>query len=112
VRNPKVDILSLQRRVRDGNYLVRGHAVQHALKQGFERQNMVDAVLGGAIIEVYPDDQRALICGQTALTGSTTVYLHVVCEYADPVYVEFVTAYIPDDPEWEQPPIRRRKRKR
>jgi hypothetical protein len=107
-----VDISIVQRCVRDGYYLVKSHAVQHALKEGFARRHMVEAVLGGAIIETYPDEQRALICGQTALTGGTTVYLHVVCEYADPVYVEFVTAYIPDDLQWEQPPIRRRKRKR
>jgi hypothetical protein len=39
-------------------------------------------------------------------------YLHVVCEYADPVYVEFVTAYIPDQRDWESPPFRRRERKK
>ena len=49
-----------------------------------------------------------LICGKAALTEKVTVYLHVVCEYADQVYVEFVTAYVPDDLEWEKPPFRRR----
>jgi hypothetical protein len=38
--------------------------------------------------------------------------LHVVCEYADALYAEFVTAYIPDEQEWESPPVRRRTRKR
>ena len=28
---------------------------------------------------------------------ATEIYLHLMCEYADPVYVEFVTAYIPDE---------------
>jgi hypothetical protein len=37
--------------------------------------------------------------------------LDVVSEYADPVYIEFVTAYIPDEQEWESPPFRRRKQK-
>jgi len=40
----------------------------------------------------------------------TEIYLHIVCEYADSVYVEFVTAYIPDEQERESPPTRRRKR--
>jgi hypothetical protein len=40
------------------------------------------------------------------------LYLHVVCEHADLVFVEFVTAYIPDQQEWEHPPFRRRKHKR
>ena len=106
-----MDISVIQHRVRGGHYLVKGHAVQHALKQGFARRHMVEAVLGGTIIEDYPDDVRALICGQATLTGSTKVYLHVVCEYADPVYVEFATAYIPDEAQWEKPLFRRRKRK-
>ncbi len=90
-----MDIESIRDRVRDGNYLIKSHAVQHALKEGFERKQMVESVLEGIIIEEYLDDQRVLIC-----------------EYADPVYVEFVTAYIPDELGWESPPLRRRKRKR
>jgi hypothetical protein len=38
--------------------------------------------------------------------------LHVICEYADPVYIEFVTAYIPNELEWESPPFLRRKGKK
>lgn len=64
------------------------------------------------LIEEYPDDQRALICGSTTLSKTPIAYLHVVCEQSDPVYVEFVTAYIPDELEWEKPPFRRRKRKK
>jgi hypothetical protein len=107
-----VDIETIRERVRKGNYLVKSHAVQHALKEGFERTHMVEAILEGTIIEEYPDDQRVLICGKTTLAKTTDVYLHVVCEYADAIYVEFVTAYIPDEQEWAQPPLRRRKQKR
>jgi hypothetical protein len=107
-----VDIETVRDRVRKGRYLVKSHAVQHALKEGFERVHMVEAILEGTIIEEYPDDQRVLICGKTSLAKNTDIYLHVVCEYADAVYTEFVTAYIPDEHEWEQPPLRRRKRKR
>lgn len=69
------------------------------LKEGFDRANMVEAVLNGSIIEDYADAKRVLVCGKTVMTA-TEIYLHVVCEYADPVYVEFVTAYIPDEQEW------------
>lgn len=70
---------------------------------------MVEAVLNGKIIEEYPDEQRVLICGQAALTESIQIYLHVICEYADPVYTEFVTAYLPDESQWQNPPFRRRR---
>ena len=107
-----MDIEIIRERVKAGNYLIKSHAVQHALKEGFKRKHIVEAVLNGEIIELYPDEQRALICGKTSLSEKVAIYLHVVCEYADPVYVEFVTAYIPDEEQWESPPFRRQKRKR
>ncbi|MCL4706755.1 DUF4258 domain-containing protein [bacterium] len=107
-----MDIAAIQERVRAGNYLAKSHAIQHALKEGFERKHMVEAVLNGKIIEEYPDDKRVLICGRVNLLERIFIYLHVACEYADPVYAEFVTAYIPDEDQWERPDFTRRKRKR
>jgi hypothetical protein len=107
-----VDIETIRERVRQGHYLIKSHAVQHALKEGFERTHMVEAILEGTIIEEYLNDQRVLICGKTTLAKTIDIYLHVVCEYADALYTEFVTAYIPDEQEWESPPVRRRTRKR
>ncbi len=103
-----VNLDAIRQRVREGHYLIKSHAVVHALKEGFERKHMVEAVLSGTFIEDYPDDRRALLCGRTMLSPNVEIYLHVVYEYADPVYVEFVTAYIPDEDEWESPPFRRR----
>ena len=73
---------------------------------------MVEAVLEGDIIAEYLDVRRALICGRTSLSDNVDIYLHVVCEYAEPVYIEFITAYIPDEFEWDNPPFLRRRRKR
>jgi len=106
-----VDIAEIRRRVRAGAYLVKHDAILHAVKEGFHRQDMVDAVLSGQVIESYPDRRRVLICGPTALATETVIYLHVVCQYSDPVYIEFVTAYVPDETIWERPPLRRRKGK-
>jgi len=105
-------IETIRLRVLEGHYLVKSHAVVHALKEGFDRTNMVEAVLNGRIIEDYREAETALICGRTALQAGTEIYLHVVCECADPLYVEFVTAYIPDEEEWESPPFRRRTAKK
>jgi hypothetical protein len=103
-----MDIETIRQRVQSGNYLIKSHAVHHAVKAGFDRQHMVEAILNGRFIEEYPDTQRVLVCGSAAIEG-WRFYLHVVCEYADPVYVEFVTAYIPDEDQWENPPLRRRR---
>ena len=107
-----VDITLIRDRVRAGHYLIRSHAVMHALKEGFERKDMVEAILTGSIIEACPDDKRVLICGTTPLTEHVTLYLHIVCEHIDAVFIEIITAYIPDPLLWENPPLRRRKRKR
>ena len=107
----QVNIQTIRNRIREGDYLIKPHAVQHALKEGFERKHMVEAILSGTIIEEYVDVQRVLICGHTSL-DNTTIYLHVVCEYVDPVYIEFVTAYIPDEVQWEPPAFKRRRRKK
>lgn len=107
-----MDIETIPQRVRAGNYLARSHTVQHAVKEGFERKHIVEAILNGKIIEAYPDDGRVLICGSPSLSKTVTIYLHIVCEYTDPVYVEFITAYIPDELQWENPPFKRRKRKK
>ena len=107
-----MDIQTIHERIQAGNYLVKVHAIQHALKEGFGREHMVEAVLNGTIIEAYPEDQRILVCGRSTLSEDVPIYLHVVCEYADPVYIEFVTAYIPDEIQWESPTFTRRRRKR
>ena len=106
-----MDIETIRNRIQAGNYLVKSHAILHALKEGFDRQHMVEAILNGRIIEEYPDDQRVLVSG-TMTWENITVHLHVVCEHADPVFIEFVTAYIPDERRWENPPYRRRRRRK
>jgi hypothetical protein len=69
-----VDIETIRERIRQGHYLIKGHAVRHALKEGFERSHIVEAILEGTIIEEYPDDQRVLICGKTTLAKTTDIY--------------------------------------
>ncbi|MFN8453744.1 MAG: DUF4258 domain-containing protein [Anaerolineae bacterium] len=106
------DILErVQNQVKNGNYLVKPHAVLHALKEGFDEFDMVEAILQGRIIEEYPDDKRLLICGKTSLAATVTIYLHVVCEYRNPNYIDFVTAYIPDETQWHPPNFIRRNEK-
>lgn len=107
-----MDLQTIHQRVQNGVFLVKNHAILHAQKEGFQVKNMVEAILNGRIIETYPEDQRVLVCGRSTLLKSITVYLHVVCEYADPIYIEFVTAYIPDENEWHFPPFSRMSRRR
>ena len=104
-----MDIDRIRALVRDGAYLVKGDTILHAIKEGFNRDDMVAAISFGQIIEEYPERERVLICGPTSLSPTMVIYLHVVCEYSDPNYVQLVTAYIPDELSWEWPPFRRRR---
>jgi len=105
-----VDIEAIRRRIREDHYLIKADAILHAIKEGFDRANMVHAVLTGRVIEEYSERKRVLVCGRTVLQPEgLEIYLHVVCEHRDPVYVELVTAYIPDEVTWDKPPFRRRK---
>lgn len=101
-------IEKIRRNIAQGKYLIKTHAIQHALKEGFDRRNMVEAVGNGRIIENYPQERRLLVCGTTDLNEQVKIYLHIVCEYSEE-YVEFVTAYIPDEFIWQNPPFKRRK---
>lgn len=107
-----MEIESIREKVRAGKYILKNHVTLHALKEGFGREHIVEAILEGIVIEQYADEKRMLICGRTRLSPITRIYLHVVCEQANPAYVEIITAYIPDESLWESPPFKRRKRKK
>jgi Domain of unknown function (DUF4258) len=102
-------ILELREKIFEETYLIKSHAINHALKEGFDRRNIIEAVSNGKIIEIYEFENRLLICGQTKLTDSITIYLHIVCEHSDDIFVEIITAYIPDEDLWLNPPFKRRK---
>jgi Domain of unknown function (DUF4258) len=101
-----IEIDAIHERINRGDYFILSHAVTHGLKEGFAPRDIVVTVLNGKIIEQYPAAQRVLVCGRVELMPNISIYLHVVCECADPVTVAFVTAYIPDEKQWENPPSR------
>jgi len=107
-----LDIETIRRLVESKRYQIKLHAVQHALKEGFGEQEMVAAILSGRVIEKYPERQRVLICGQIILEVDISIYLHIVCEQNYSDQVEFVTAYIPDERDWEKPPLRRKRKRK
>ena len=107
-----MNIQTIRNRVSEGNYLTKPHAVQHALKEGFERKHIVEAILSGDIIEEYFDAQRVLICGQAFLDKSLKFICMLYVNTADPIYIEFVTAYIPDETQWVPPTFRHRRREK
>ncbi len=98
-----VDLTKIQSLVAQRQYSVKSHAVRHMLEEGFDERSLVEAVVDGKILEEYPDNQRCLVLGHFQLTPQTVCPLHVVCDYSDRWWLDIVTAYIPQKPEWETP---------
>lgn len=102
-------IEQLREQVRAGEYSLRPHAIQHAAKEGFTSDDILQAVLTGEVIEQYPDRNRCLLYADIVVEG-ITLPLHVVCEFQPEVdtVVDVVTAYVPTEEEWVSPRQRRR----
>ena len=104
--------------VENGSYELGHHALAHMMEEGFDKEHCVGAVMGGRLLETYPEQNRFLVAGSFHLSARNTCPLHVVCELADSQtlrtmpqsgLVRFVTAYIPRPPEWISPHTRARK---
>lgn len=110
-RNRNVNIEQLRRQVSAGEYSLRPHTLQHAVKEGFKPSHILHAVLTGEVIERYPDRDRCLFYVDIVVEG-ITLPLHVVCEFTPDLddIVDIVTAYVPTEDEWIHPRQRRRKR--
>jgi len=104
------DLEAIRSQVQDGNYAVRPHAMQHAVKEGFSVRDMVHVVLHGLLVEEYPERKRGLVYADISVED-VIMPLHVVCEHRGrDAPVDFVTAYIAVGEEWETPTRRRRKK--
>lgn len=101
----------IQHLVQLGKFRIKRHSLPHRLKEGFSAADMVQAVMNGKVIEEYPERNRCLVCDRALLTKGTKIWLHVVCDYSDPEWIEFVTGYIPLPEEWETPPVKRKKKR-
>src|SRR4028118_1403005 len=97
--------------VENGCYQIGAHAEFHMMEEGFDKEHCVGAVMGGRVLETYPDQNRYLVAGYFHLSARNTCPLHVICELPTPASptVRFVTAYIPRPPQWISPNVRARK---
>ena len=77
----------------------------HAVKQMSRHDRMIDraevrrVIEFGELIEDYPDDPRGPSCLLVALCQGRPI--HVVCAPKEE-YLAVITAYIPDDKEWQR----------
>jgi hypothetical protein len=58
----EIALAPLRQQVMDGNFSLRPHALQHAVKEGFTAAAMLQIVLHGVVVEMYQERNRCLLC--------------------------------------------------
>jgi len=104
-RVKEMDIRSIQQAAEQQHLFFTDHAVRQMAKRNIMDTEVQEAILGGVIIEEYPDDKygpSCLIYGHTRQRRP----LHVQC--SEPPRIRVVTVYQPDPNEWVDNRFRRK----
>ena len=97
-------IKDIQDKIKEGKYRFSDHAAKRMIEKSVDRHEVEETILGGEIIEEYPDDKYSpscLIYGKTRKGRN----LHVQISY--PPVVVVITTYEPDPEEWVNWRVRR-----
>ncbi len=110
--SPQTDpIVRIQELVRTKHYRIGLHAVRHMVEEGFDENQLLEAVRGKLrIVEEYLAESRYLLLGYFHFTLKTISPLHLLCDLSKSNVVDIVTAYIPQRPWWLSPIRRGRER--
>jgi hypothetical protein len=76
------------------------------IKRNIERSEIEEAVITGEIIEEYPDDKYSPSC---LVYGRTESGKHLHVQISIPPTIVIITAYEPDESEWIDYKVRRKK---
>ena len=82
------------------------HAVKRMIKRSIDRSGIEEAVLSGEIIEEYPDEKYSPSC---LIYGRSKAGRHLHVQLSLPPTVVVITAYDPDETEWIDHRVRRKK---
>jgi len=101
-----MEIEEIKVKISIGEYRFSDHAVKRMIKRSIDRVEIEDAVLSGKIIEEYPDDKYSPSC---LIYGRTKSGRHLHVQLSLPPAVVVITAYDPDETEWIDYRVRRKK---
>lgn len=96
----------IRRRVERGDFEFSQHAVDQAIIRHISVQELREAIAGGEVIEVYPEDKYGPSC---LIFGMTRVGrpIHVQCSDPSRPIVKIVTVYEADPALWIEFKVRR-----
>ncbi|MBI5875662.1 MAG: DUF4258 domain-containing protein [Deltaproteobacteria bacterium] len=99
---------AIKNNVKQGRYSISFTHTEKLRARKIEARHIEEAVQSGVVIESYPADPRGLSCLMLGYTKDG-VPLHIVCGNIEGDEVLIVTAYKPDNSEWEEDWKTRRK---
>ena len=100
----EMTIKDIQDKIKEGEYRFSDHAVKRMIEKSVDRHEVEETILGGEIIEEYPDDKYSPSCLIYCKTRKGR-NLHVQISYPPAVVV--ITTYEPDPEEWVNWRVRR-----
>ncbi len=101
-----MEIEEIKVKISIGEYRFSDHTVKRMIKRSIDRVEIEDAVLSDEIIEEYPDDKYSPSC---LVYGRTKSGRHLHVQLSLPPAVVVITAYDPDETEWIDYRVRRKK---
>ncbi|MFQ5454613.1 MAG: DUF4258 domain-containing protein [Nitrospirota bacterium] len=99
-----MEIKPIQDKILKGEYRISDHAVKRMIKRSIDRQEIVETVMMGEIIEEYPKDKYSPSC---LIYGKTENGKDIHVQLSLPPSVVIITTYGPDPEEWIDCKIRR-----
>jgi hypothetical protein len=90
-------IKGIQDKIEKGEYRFSDHAVKRMIRKSIDRHEVEEALLGGEIIEEYPDDKYSPSC---LIYGKTRKGKNLHVQVSHPPAVVVITTYEPDPEEW------------
>jgi len=97
-------IKEIQDKIKKCEYRFSDHAIKRMIKRSIDRHEVEEVVLGGEVIEEYPDDKYSPSC---LIYGKTEKGRDLHVQISLPPIVVVITTYEPDPAEWINCKIRR-----
>ena len=101
-----MDILEIRVKIEAGEYRFSDHSVKQMIKRSVDRFEIVESVSAGEIIEEYPEDKYSPSC---LVYGKTKAGRNLHVQLSLPPAVVVVTVYEPEEAEWIDYRVRRKK---
>ena len=97
-RDDLMKIEEIREKVEHQRYEISFHAEKERYADDVSISDLEAAILGGEILEDYPDDPRGPSC--LILGYSQNRPIHIVCGHTPTGWVRMITVYIPKPPKW------------